>query len=437
MRGKLNLFQAMMLRWRELHPYIAVHMVGIAQTLDAPRLRAHLEQRLEAAGLTGLSVDHRRKRFEFRGGPAAVELTILPGSENPAEVAREEIERQLNTAFPHEGAFTPFRFFAIDGATTFQLGLAYDHFIAGGDSIVVLLEKLVAGYGPPAVEPAALWTPRRYPRTYGRLFLHELGYAVRGLRHLRSMAASCRRSCRAPCRTDRPATNAFLSFRLEPSEFAVLLGAAKDWGVTLNDLCLAILLQSLARVVPRQPDTARRHELAVASIVNLRRGFESDPSDTFGQFLASLRISHPVPPGVALRELASAVHARTERIKREKLYLQTLLGVAWTGFAWRFLTPERRRRFFAKHYSIWSGMTSLNVDPLWHTAPGSALPREYTRAVPTGPLAPMVFAITTFRGAMHLGVSFRTADVSRETAGRVATTFLDQTRNLVCSQQRC
>ena len=38
--------------------------------------------------------------------------------------------------------------------------------------------------------------------------------------------------------------------------------------------------------------------------------------------------------------------------------------------------------------------------------------------------------------AMHLGVSFRTADVSRETAGRVATTFLDQTRNLVCSQQQ-
>ena len=143
----------------------------------------------------------------------------------------------------------------------------------------------------------------------------------------------------------------------------MLLGAAKDWGVTLNDLCLAILLQSLARVVPRQPDTARRHELAVASIVNLRRGFESDPSDTFGQFLASLRISHPVPPGVALRELASAVHARTERIKREKLYLQTLLGVAWTGFAWRFLTPEQRRRFFAKHYAIWSGMTSV---PGWY-----------------------------------------------------------------------
>jgi len=436
-RGKLNLFQAMMLRWRELHPYVAVHMVEVAHALDAARLKAHLEQRLEAAGLTGLSVDHRRKRFEFRGGPAAVELTILRGGEDPAAVATQEIERQLNCPFPREGTFTPFRFFAIDGQSTFQLGLAYDHFIAGGDSIVVLLEKLVAGYAQNPAEPTLPWTPRRYPRTYSRLFLRNFGYALRGLKRLRSMAASCRRSCRAPCRTDRAATNAFLSFRVEPSEFAALLGAAKDWGVTLNDLCLAMLLHALARVVPRRPGIARRNELGVASIVNLRGGFESDPSDTFGQFLASLRVSHPVPPGIELRELATAVHARTERVKKEKLYLQTLLGLASTGLAWRFLTPERRRGFFAKHYAIWAGMTSLNVDPLWRIAPGSGAPPEYARAVPTGPLAPMVFAITTFRGAMHLGVSFRTADVSRETAERVATTLLDQARNLVCSHQRC
>ena len=30
MKGILNVFQAMMLRWRELHPYNAVHAVAIA-----------------------------------------------------------------------------------------------------------------------------------------------------------------------------------------------------------------------------------------------------------------------------------------------------------------------------------------------------------------------------------------------------------------------
>ena len=37
MRGKLNLFQATMLRWRELHPYSAVHVVRITRALEAAR----------------------------------------------------------------------------------------------------------------------------------------------------------------------------------------------------------------------------------------------------------------------------------------------------------------------------------------------------------------------------------------------------------------
>jgi hypothetical protein len=158
----------------------------------------------------------------------------------------------------------------------------------------------------------------------------------------------------------------------------------------------------------------------LASIVNLRREFESDPHGTFGLFLASLRLAHPVPEGIELRRLADDIHAETQRIKKEKLYLQTLLALGWTAIAWRFLSPERRRRFLAKHYPIWAGVTSLNIDALWPepTAPGA--PLEYTRAVPTGPMAPLAFAITTFRGAMQVGVSFRVADVTAETASRVA-----------------
>ena len=37
MRGRLNLFQVAMLRWREFHPYNAVHVVELAQPLDVFR----------------------------------------------------------------------------------------------------------------------------------------------------------------------------------------------------------------------------------------------------------------------------------------------------------------------------------------------------------------------------------------------------------------
>jgi hypothetical protein len=423
MQGKLNLFQATMLRWRELHPYNAVHVVVVRQALEPSRLKTRIASRLESAGLTGLVLDRRRGRFEYRGGPAAVEVTILAGGDDALRVAEREIERQLNLPFPRDGAFLPFRFFAVDAGGSFHLGLAYDHFIAGGDSIAVLLAKLVESYRADATAAAAPWRPRRYPSTYTRLFLRHAGYAIRGLRRLPSLMASCRRSCRAPCHTDRAATNAFLSHRVAPSEFVILMHAARDWGVTLNDLFLAMLLLALAPLVPDRKAAHRRRELGVASIVNVRGEFEADANDSFGQFLASLRVSHPVPPGIDLRRLAQEIHAETARIKAEKLYLQTLLALGWAAVAWRFLKTDQRRRLLAKHYPLWAGLTNVHADPLWRAAREAESP-EYLRAVPTGPLAPIVFAITTLGGVLHIGVSFRSADVSRELAEGVATEFL-------------
>ena len=421
--GKLNLFQAMVLRWRELAPYVAVHMVGVPHRLDAARLEAHLGAELDAAGLACIALDAHRRRFEFLSGPATVDLAVLAGGDDPQSVARAEIERQLNGAFAGDGAFTPFRFFAIDCGAAFELGIAYDHFIAGGDSIAVLLERLASGYG--AAGAGSAWAPRRYPRTYRRLFLRDLSYAVRGLRRLPAMAASCRRSVRAPCHRDRSAGTGFVSFHARDHALAAMLRTAKAWRVTLNDLVLAMLLRAVADVVPRGSGPGR-NELGVASIVNLRAEFESDAHDTFGLFLASLRVSHPVPEGIALERLAAEVHAETERIKRDKLYLQTLVALGWTGLVWRLLSPERRRRFLAKHYPLWAGMTSLNIDGLWSDATFRDAPISYTRAVPTGPLAPLAFAITTFRGAMQIGVSFRVADVSADTATRVGRALLGQ-----------
>src|ERR1700693_1513027 len=99
LRGKLNLFQAMMLRWRELHPYVAVHIVRLNQPLEPRQLKRCIEGRLETAGLTGLVLDRRHGRFEFRGGAAAIEPTILAvGSDANCGTGRE-IERPAYPAF--------------------------------------------------------------------------------------------------------------------------------------------------------------------------------------------------------------------------------------------------------------------------------------------------------------------------------------------------
>jgi hypothetical protein len=424
MRGRLNLFQATMLRWRELHPYSAVHMVRVLRPCDPVRLKAHIEARLERAGLTGLVLDAQRRRFDFEGGRTPIELTVLPAGPDPRETARREIVRQLNLPFPRDGRFSPFRFFVVAGADGFDVGLAYDHFLAGGDSIAVLLRDCLEGYGEDVGTAAPAWTPRLYPRTYGRLFLSRIGSVLRGFAYLPALAASCKRSYRAPCCGDRDAENDFIAHRIDPAVFDGARRAAKAWSVTIGDLFLATLLLALDPIAAGRGAEARRRELGVASIVNLRGELESDARACFGQFLASLRVSHPVPPGIGLEAMAAAVHAETSRYRARRLYLQSLLALGVSGLIWRSLSPSQRRCFLAKHYPIWAGISAVHVDLLWRDAADAAAPREYVRAVSTGPLAPFVFAMTTLGDVAWLGVSFRPADVSRETAEHVAGEFL-------------
>ena len=106
----------MVLRWRDMHPYVAVHMVSVAHALEPARLKESIADLLEAAGLARIALDRRQKRFEFRPGPAAIDLAVLEGGHDPGMVARAEIERQLNGAFPSEGTFTPFRWNSRTGA---------------------------------------------------------------------------------------------------------------------------------------------------------------------------------------------------------------------------------------------------------------------------------------------------------------------------------
>ncbi len=419
-----------MLRWRDLHPYSAVHVVRVLRDLDAPRLSAMIDSELCARGLTGLVLDVARERYEYTGGPAEIVLAVHAGGREPLAIVERAIARELNQPFAREGRLNPFRFFCVDSGASFYLGLAYDHVIAGGDSIVVLLEGIVARYGDERAERQPGRAFDRYPPTYGRLFLRHTGAVLRGIPFLRMIAASCRRSVRPAYPHGEDPANGFAYRRLEPPEAMVLVETARAWRVTVNDLLLAILMKTLEPFAGERVSAHPRHELAVASILNLRRDLDVDPNTTFGQFLSSFRVSHPLPPGTSLEQLAHAIERETSRIKRDKLYLQSLLAIAAGGVIWRFLSPERRRRFYAKNYPVWGAISMLNVNTLWADAGGSMPVPEYLRAVPTGPLAPMVLAVTTSGDVIHLGISYRTAAFTAANIDKMADGIIARARQL-------
>ena len=431
MKGKLNLFQAAMVRWREMHPYNAVHVVHLSRPLDVTRLEVGIRRRLEELGLTGLGLDPRRLRYEWSGGATTATVAVVAGGADALATLHGEIERQLNLAFPAAGRFDPFRFFVVvvDKAS-FHLGIAYDHFVAGGDSIVLLLQRFVEDYCGIEHSGPASPRPDLYPPKYRRLFARQAIPLVRGLASLRVLVASCRRSVRPRYARGEDGYNGVAFFRLDSEEHANLVRTARDWDMTQNDLFLSILLWTLSSQVAERTQAKRRRELAVASIVNVRRDFGAKAANGFVPLLASFRIAHPVPAGMGLRELASFVHAETSRIKRGKLYLQTLLAIGVSGLQWRFLSVEQRQGFHAKNYAVWAGMTPLYLDALWPAACTYPFRLEYVRAVATGPLSPIVVALTTLGEVVQIALSFRTAAFERERVESIMADMIDCIRSL-------
>lgn len=415
MKGRFNLFQATMLRWREMHPYNAVHVVVIERPLDAAALLRHIDAQLESQGLTGFELDARRRRYQYNGGRARAALATLPGMPDPDEAVRAEMERQLNAPFPLSGRIEPFRFFAVDAGDRFYFGVAYDHIIAGGDSIAVLLKGITERHSGAAVDAPA---QQLYPATFTRLFARRAWSFVTGIPHFAMILAGCRRAYRPESHGGDDPSNALARLRVEGADFETLSRTAATWGVTGNELLIAILLRALSPfAADRWPGP--RNQLAVGSIINVRNDYQPGPTRVFGQFLSSCRVASPVPPELALRDLARDVHAQLRRVRRRRLYLQMLVLIAISGRIWPRLSSGQRARFHAKHYPLMAGITPLNVNALWRDAGGGAPPR-YLRAVSTGPLAPLIVAATKAGDAIELGLSFRTTIFSRDDVSRIA-----------------
>jgi hypothetical protein len=421
-----NFFQRMMLRWRELHPYNPVHVVRVPAALDVERLRSGIAARLETLGLTGLAVDRAHWRYRYEGGPAAVPLAVLAGGDDPAALLSRTIEREFNRPFVPAAREQPMRFIAIDEGAAFQLLLVYDHYVASGDSIARLLTSLAATLSSAEAAPEALALDCRSASYRGTLLRHP-GWALRALLGVPQMVADARRAWRVTYVRIEDGSNAYLGVPVDAQRTAALRAAAKAWGVTFNDLLLACLLQALSPLAASRHGAPRRKRLAVASILNMRRDLGPRQREGLSPFLAAFRVSHTVPEGIGLQQLAQAVQEQSSRIKRRHLYLQSLLALGLSAGLWPLLTPQQRMGFYPKHFAVWAGLTSLDINALWERSPpADTTGLDYVRAVPTGPLCPLVLAVTSVHDRLHLGFAFRTSAFSREAVDGLAAAVLRQ-----------
>src|SRR5207244_3195142 len=215
----------------------------------------------------------------------------------------------------------------------FRLGLADDQFIAAADSIARLLAGIVVRYAGRPRTPIERMGPPTIG--YARLFRRQAVPLVKGLAAVPAIMSRNRRSFRPRLKVPEDGRNAFVSFRLDENDDATMRRVAQQWDATRNDLFIALLLKALSPLAIGRRQAERRTRLAVASIVNIRRDFGPEAEHALGPMLASFQIAHPVPEGIDLRTLVEAIRGETSRIKRDKLYLQTLLALSIGVARWR------------------------------------------------------------------------------------------------------
>lgn len=415
-----------MLEWNELHPYNAVHVVRVAATFDLSRLRAVIQATLAGLGLTNFSVNHRDGVFHYRGGPVVSDITVIEDRGTAASSLTAEIERQLNTPFLQSESFEPFRFFVVPGQGSYSLGLAYFHPVADAASVVWLLKQLVKACG--ASDGVGSCATIDIPS--GRLgfeILRHPGAVASRVAALPAFIRMLRSAIRPRYQDVDDQRNGFTRFMLEPAALGWLRAAGKSWGVTLNDLFLALLLHSLAPMAASRHQ-ARRRKMAAGCIVNVRKDMGISPG-TFGLFLGSFMVANEVPEGAGLKEIAAAIALQSGRIKAKRFYLATPVQLAFVGIVLRFFSTGRKRSFYQKHCPLWGGITNMNINPLWEEQAQEG-PLDYLRAVSTGPVTPLVLSVTTVGERVNVGLSYRTTVFSAAEIGMVQSRLADGVASL-------
>jgi hypothetical protein len=424
MTGRFNTFQRTMLLWDDMHPYNAVHVARVPAACDAERLRQTLARVLEERGLTGWRMDAKGREFEFRGGPAVIELAVISGNGEPAAALRAEMERQINLRFDRSSE--PFRFFALPAGDSFWLGVVYFHAIADAEPIVRFACELVADYcatGAPAkrgrwnVRPASGdgtgWRPDRW---------------LRKLLALPGQFRAMRKAIRPGGTDGDDFGNGLEVFTLGGSELELLIAAAKRLGVTVNDLFLALLMWSLAPLceAARRPG---RDEISLGCIVNARPDLGIAGGDDFGLVLGGFSVTCGIAETAGIPELARSIAIQTRRFKRGGLHLANALEMALVLRLMSFFSTDRRRRFYPKNYPLWGGLTNMNLKKL-PSAPSVAQPMDYLRTVSTGPVTPLVLSATTFGKGVNLTMSYRTSVFSKPEISAVRERFVAAVRGL-------
>ncbi len=455
----LNIFQRLMRRWDQRHPYNAAQVMRLAGKADAAQWDRAWRETLTTAGLGPVRTDAKEYWFESLNGHAEARVALIPSpgtpgegqgegdfssannahlqsnSSSPPALSRitgrrgqskarlsEHLSAELNRPFSETGQ-VPFRPFVIQNADDFFAGVVYQHWIADSVATRMLMRDwFVRVYDP----LAARRSPMRLPT---QSFWNSIGPHRGGWEMTESLLTLGRRHTRlrrvrkidSTGLTDP--TTRFILIPVADGFIGQLRQAAAGRGLKLNDIFLAALAQACARHMPMQR-RRNRPDLAVGSVVDLRPFCPDDLSQTMGLYLGFTNVVCRPRDLTDFNRLVKVVSNQTRLQKSTGVAPASLMWMAAATAIGKMSRLDELYHFYRKELPLAGGISNVDLTHGWMSQYHPSPLLDYIRVSPTGPMAPLVLTTTTLGRRFHIGLTHRVGLIQPDLARQIGRCFL-------------
>lgn len=425
--AKLNAFARVMRLWDEVHPYNAVQAMRLAGPADVERIDSAWRRTL-----AGMRIGHVQVNGDKFTHTAAnpnddrIRVRVISAGETLDDV----LSREMNTAFdPNECC--PFRAFILSDGETHIAGVTYYHFAADSYSIRWLLREWLASMLDPKHQPApANVTSKGLWELFGpRAAKWELDDAVLGLLRYRTRFSRVRR-CVTPMGTCRLRVTLHELPQVDPG---ILASRAKERGVTMHDLLLAVFAQATDQF-GATPATKNLDELSIGTVVDLRNSSPTDLRDQFGLFLGFtttiLRPRQLKSLPLLLKEVAAQNAWQKESKAAQKSMLRMGIGLVEA----KMYSARRWSELYRDRMPVSAGISNVNMNREWTVAFHPATVIDYYRVAPPGPMLPMIVSPTTLGRKMQFLLTRQIEQIDDSSASRIVDFVTNRLQKLAADE---
>ena len=427
--SRLNVFQRVMRHWDRLHPYNGIQEMtlrGVAPDDAESAWRATRRDlglgRVEWAG--GL----RPVAYRYAPDARAADADPFERTDVPDAASADALLTDLLNRPAADGEPLPFVAFAYaDPAdpTACRCGLLYRHWAADSVAVQWLMRQwMLRVVGETAGRATTFADP-------GGGYLHRFGPGRAGWSGVRTVAGSLawvrrmKRVRRLESAESLDLRTAFTRHRLDLPDgsplLPPLLAAARRDGATLHEVFLAAAAAACRAVVPTV-ETARRTDLAMGTIVDLRRR-HGVAADAIGLYLGHTHTLYAPADFDSFDALLAATRRQTARARDRHEAEAGMVHLAAADWLGRVMPEERERGLYRKRVALAGGISNVDLNRTWV---GGAHPRpvaDYCRVSPAGPMMPVVFATTGLGDRLTLGLTCRASVLDAAASAALAGAF--------------